>query len=238
MNLRKLIFTNNACYKSGRKIAVKGIMVHSTGANNPKLSRYVGPDDGLLGKNKHDNHWNQDKPDGRQVCVHGFIGRLADGSIATWITRLLRRFRFMVGAAPGDLGLNLGKGFFVYNWAVAVGNVKLRQLADIANLALCDVIGYKTFLQQHIALIFFISEHPGQPGSAEFDALLAVFFDDGYESHAIKIIFKNGLNQRRLFGYNGQNTVHQMITQHGHAADPAFFKILADAPLDVFGHRP
>ena len=26
MNLHKLIFTNNACYKAGRKIAPKGIM--------------------------------------------------------------------------------------------------------------------------------------------------------------------------------------------------------------------
>jgi hypothetical protein len=86
MNLHKLIFTNNACYKAGRTISVTGIMVHSTGANNPNLKRYVGPDDGLLGKNQYNNHWNQDKPDGRQVCVHAFIGKLADGSIATYQT--------------------------------------------------------------------------------------------------------------------------------------------------------
>lgn len=86
MNLKKLIFTNNACYKAGKTITPKGIMVHSTGANNPNLKRYVGPDDGLLGKNQYNNHWNQDKPDGRQVCVHGFIGKLADGNIATYQT--------------------------------------------------------------------------------------------------------------------------------------------------------
>ena len=86
MNLRKLIFVNNDCYKAGRTITPKGIMVHSTGANNPNLKRYVGPDDGLLGKNQYNNHWNQPKPDGRQVCVHGFIGKLADGSIATYQT--------------------------------------------------------------------------------------------------------------------------------------------------------
>jgi N-acetylmuramoyl-L-alanine amidase CwlA len=86
MNLRKLIFTNNACYKAGRTIAVKGVMCHSTGANNPNLKRYVGPDDGLLGQNQYGNHWNQDTPDGRQVCVHGFIGKLADGSIAAYQT--------------------------------------------------------------------------------------------------------------------------------------------------------
>jgi len=86
MNLHKLILTDNACYKAGRTITPKGIMVHSTGANNPNLKRYVGPDDGLLGKNQYNNHWNQSTPDGRQVCVHGFIGKLADGSIAAYQT--------------------------------------------------------------------------------------------------------------------------------------------------------
>ena len=86
MNLHKLILTNNACYKAGKTIIPKGIMVHSTGANNPNLKRYVGPDDGLLGKNQYNNHWNQDKPDGRQVCVHGFIGKLGSGTIATYQT--------------------------------------------------------------------------------------------------------------------------------------------------------
>ena len=86
MKLHKLIFTENACYKAGRKITVKGIMVHSTGANNPTLRRYVGPDDGLLGKNQYNNHWNTFHPGGREVCVHGFIGKLADGTIATYQT--------------------------------------------------------------------------------------------------------------------------------------------------------
>lgn len=84
MNLHKLIFTNNACYKAGRRITPKGIIVHSTGANNPWLKRYVGPDDGLLGKNQYNNHWNQ--PMDREVCVHAFIGKLADGTVATYQT--------------------------------------------------------------------------------------------------------------------------------------------------------
>lgn len=86
MNLQRLIFTENACYKEGRKIAPKGIMVHSTGANNPSLSRYIGPDDGKLGPNTYGNHWNQDKPGGREVCVHAFIGKLKNGSVATYQT--------------------------------------------------------------------------------------------------------------------------------------------------------
>ena len=37
MNLHQLILTGNDCYKAGRTIIPKGVMVHSTGANNPNL---------------------------------------------------------------------------------------------------------------------------------------------------------------------------------------------------------
>lgn len=83
MNLKKLILVNNDCYKAGRTIKPTGIMVHSTGANNPNLKRYVGPDDGLLGVNTNNNHWNMS---GTGACVHAFIGKLKDGTIATYQT--------------------------------------------------------------------------------------------------------------------------------------------------------
>lgn len=86
MNLYQLFLTKNDCYISGRKMTPKGIMVHSTGAPNPNLKRYVGPDDGRLGKNTYNNHWNQSRPSGRQICCHAFIGKLADGTIATYQT--------------------------------------------------------------------------------------------------------------------------------------------------------
>jgi N-acetylmuramoyl-L-alanine amidase len=86
INLRKLILTQNACYKAGKTIKPKGIMIHSTGVNNPNLRRYVGPDDGYLGINPYNNHWNQDRPGGKSVCVHAFIGKLKDGSIASYQT--------------------------------------------------------------------------------------------------------------------------------------------------------
>lgn len=86
MNLHKQILTQNACFKAGGKIKPTGLMLHSTGANNPNLRRYVQPDDGLLGKNSLGNHFNVDSPGGTHKCVHGFIGKLADGSIATYQT--------------------------------------------------------------------------------------------------------------------------------------------------------
>ena len=86
MNRHQLLLTKNNCYKNYQKHTVRGILVHSTGANNPYLKRYIGPDDGLLGKNPNGNHWNQPKPDGISKCVHAFIGKLNDGTIATYQT--------------------------------------------------------------------------------------------------------------------------------------------------------
>lgn len=80
MNLRKCLLTNNDCYLRGRTIRPSGVMIHSTGANNPNLRRYVAPNDGLLGEPSL-RHWNQS---GVGACVHAFIGKLADGSVATY----------------------------------------------------------------------------------------------------------------------------------------------------------
>lgn len=40
MKLYSRFATNNECYKAGKEITPIGIMVHSTGANNPNLKRY------------------------------------------------------------------------------------------------------------------------------------------------------------------------------------------------------
>ena len=93
MNLLKCLLIENDCYKAGAGMRPQGVMVHSTGVNNPNLRRYVQPVAGqedyetlmaALGRNTNGNHWNRhiDDPNKRK-CVHAFIGKLADGSIAT-----------------------------------------------------------------------------------------------------------------------------------------------------------
>ena len=77
------LFKNSDCYKQNRKMKPAGIVVHSTGVNNTSLSRYVGPDDGRLGANKYNNHWN--KP-GVSSCVHAFIGKDKKGRVCTYQT--------------------------------------------------------------------------------------------------------------------------------------------------------
>lgn len=80
------LLTENDCYKTAAPLRVQGVMVHSTGANNPRLSRYIAPDDGRLGENIGGQHWNQPRPGGRAVCAHAFVGKLADGTIAAYQT--------------------------------------------------------------------------------------------------------------------------------------------------------
>ncbi len=73
MKVIKAYAVNNLCYKKGKKMKPQGIVLHATGANNPNLKRYVdAPDE--VGINPYGNHWNVEKPSGRKVCVHAFIG--------------------------------------------------------------------------------------------------------------------------------------------------------------------
>lgn len=83
MEIKKILFTQNDCYKANVKHKPKGIMWHSSGANNPNLSRYLAPDDGVIGVNKYKNHWNQG---GVSKCVHAFIGKDKNGKVRTYQT--------------------------------------------------------------------------------------------------------------------------------------------------------
>lgn len=69
--------TKNRCYQQGRKVNHTGILVHSTGAVNRELRRYVDAPD-RLGKNQYNNHWNTEKAD---KAVHAFIGYDKDEKI-------------------------------------------------------------------------------------------------------------------------------------------------------------
>ncbi len=83
MNIRKCILVKNDCYKQGKSIRPAGIVVHSTGANNPNLKRYVQPDDGILGVNTNKNDWNRG---GISKCVHAFIGKDKHGIVKVYQT--------------------------------------------------------------------------------------------------------------------------------------------------------
>ena len=86
--------TQSTCYKGTNKMTVKGVLWHSTGANNPTLKRYVQPSDSkpaedtynktkwlqVLGTNSNKNDWNHID---RQAGLNCWIGKLADGTVTT-----------------------------------------------------------------------------------------------------------------------------------------------------------
>lgn len=99
MEINKCLLINNSCYKKASKMVPKGIVVHSTGANNPYLKRYVQPDDGILGKNQYNNDWNRS---GLNACVNAFIGKDKNGIVRCYQTL---PFNYMPwGCASGKKG--------------------------------------------------------------------------------------------------------------------------------------
>lgn len=58
MELVESILTKNPCYTAGKKITVKGLMLHSVGCNQPKASVFI-------------TNWN--KASYTNACVHAFI---------------------------------------------------------------------------------------------------------------------------------------------------------------------
>jgi len=77
----KILATKSDCYKAARKMTPRGIVVHSTGVNNPNLKRYVAPNDGIVGTNPNRNSMNEP---GQDVCVHALIGKDKNGKVKTY----------------------------------------------------------------------------------------------------------------------------------------------------------
>ena len=69
--------TKNPCYRKGTPMKPVGIVVHSTGANNPHLCRYVDCPE-WLGVQRYGNHWNRPEA---ATLVHGAIGLDKEGFV-------------------------------------------------------------------------------------------------------------------------------------------------------------
>lgn len=99
LKITRLFMTQSPCYTSSRRIKPSGVVVHSTGANNPKIKRYVQPDDGVIGINANGNHWN--KPSATKGA-HAFIGKTEKGDVRVY--QVLPWDRRAWGVASGSKG--------------------------------------------------------------------------------------------------------------------------------------
>ncbi len=115
MTLKECMLIKNSCYIKNQKMTGNkptGIVVHSTGAANKTLKRYVQPvkEQGYyetvisdIGTNAYNNHWNKSSAEmGRSVCVHAFIGVNAKGVVETYQTLPFDVCCWGVGAIPYD----------------------------------------------------------------------------------------------------------------------------------------
>lgn len=152
MRLYTALLTQNDCYRKGKYIKPRGVMVHSTGAANPWLRRYISPDDGRLGE-PSSRHWNQS---GVGACTHAFIGRLADGSIAVYQTLPWTMRGWHCGRSGNDTHISFeicedsltDRAYFQATYQAAVEltaylckRFGLNPLAD--GVVLCHSEGYK-----------------------------------------------------------------------------------------------
>lgn len=93
MTLKKCIFLENRCYTNSQEIEqFAGIVVHSTGCNNPTIKRYVQPSKSDpnyntiisdIGFNRYSNDWNNSSA---SKAVHAFIGKNDKGTVVTYQT--------------------------------------------------------------------------------------------------------------------------------------------------------
>lgn len=86
MERRVNFLTQNDCYKAAVPMAPRGILVHSTGVDQKRISAYTG-------------QWNRS---GVQVCVHGFLGLDDDGKLC--YEQILPYGIECWGAGSGSLG--------------------------------------------------------------------------------------------------------------------------------------
>lgn len=81
LTIYRLYFADSDCYKAGKVQTQRGVQVHCTTKGASYLRRWVGPDDGRLGKNRYSNYHNRP---GGDVCASAYIGKLDDGTIACY----------------------------------------------------------------------------------------------------------------------------------------------------------
>lgn len=144
MNLHKQLWSKNPMAATPIKMLggkPAGIMVHSTGAVNPDVRRYAGP-------NKYDNDWNRMyQSDGsKSLSVHAFVGML-DGIVGTiQVMDWCNQTWHCGGAANTDhISFELCEGndktFFASQWKEAVELCVM--LCNMYKLKPSDIVGHK-----------------------------------------------------------------------------------------------
>ena len=107
---------NNGAFKDARPMPTgspAGIIIHSTGANNPNLKRYVNAPE-ICGENPYRNYFDRADSD---VCPHAVIGKDKNGEVKA--AKLLPWNVCCWGCGPGSKGS--------YNYAPAYIQIEIAE---------------------------------------------------------------------------------------------------------------
>ena len=133
------MMTQSTCYKGTGKMEPKGVLWHSTGANNPNLKRYVQPDDNasnrsqlleLLGTNSNKNDWNHISI---QAGLNAWIGKLANGEV-TSVQTLPWDFR------PWGCGGSCNDGWMQFE--ICEDNLSNKEYFELVYKEACELTAY------------------------------------------------------------------------------------------------
>lgn len=137
------MMTQSTCYRGTKKMDVKGVLWHSTGANNPNLKRYVQPDDNApdraallakLGTNAYKNDWNHIY---REAGLNCWIGKFADGTVGTVQTMPWDYKPW--GCGSGSKG-SLNNGFIQFE--IAEDSLNDKKYFEAAYKEACEITAY------------------------------------------------------------------------------------------------
>lgn len=135
--------TTSTCYEETRQMQVKGVLWHSTGANNPNLCRYVQPSDNApdydeairkIGKNTNGNDWNHTYV---EAGLNAWIGLFADGTVGT-VQAMPWDFRPW-GCGAGDNG-SCNNGWIQFE--ICEDNLKDKSYAEKVFEEGCQLTAY------------------------------------------------------------------------------------------------
>lgn len=186
-------------------MTIKGLMLHSTGANNPNISRYV-PLEVVKS-----NNWNVFRPGGRQVCVHGFIGKLENGDIATVQTLPWNMKGWHAGGTANNnyIGVEIcedgldDKDYFdkVYKEAVELYAYLCKEYNLTEKNIICHSEGYKKGIaSNHSDVMHWFPKHGKSMDTFRTDvkALLSGNLQKKEEFEMAKV-YKNGSTSEPVF---------------------------------------
>lgn len=256
MNLIQCYLIANDCYKAGRTITPKGVMVHSTGANNPLVARYVQPTESQanrdsiiqkIGTNRNANDWNNP---GLDVCTHAFIGKLANGSVGTAQTLPWNHRGWHAGTGTsGGTANNTHIAFEicedglqdatyfnqVYKEAVELTAMlcktyKLNPLAD--GVVICHSEGYKRGIaSNHADVMHWFPRHNKSMDTFRQDVSKAM----GNSNSGGSSSSKPGSGGSTSVGYKVQVSVTDLRIRSGPGTDTSIVKIIEPGVYTIIG---